>query len=106
MRSIYTGCCAEAIVNRMGEADLCRTTLEEVEVRRTAAIRSSIPGERDCCVLHLQHRACPLMLVSYPTIGEPHGMKPSVCSQIVDVPVRSCGELLMVGDPGTQAPQT
>jgi hypothetical protein len=30
-------------------------------------------------------------------------MKPSVCSQIVDVPVRPCGELLMVGYPGTQA---
>ena len=43
------------------------------------------------------------MLESYPTIGEPHGMKPSVRSQIVDVPVRSCGQLLMVGDPGTQA---
>ena len=30
-------------------------------------------------------------------------MKPSVRSQIVDVPVRSWGQLLMVGDPGTQA---
>ena len=30
-------------------------------------------------------------------------MKPSVRSQVVDVPVRSCDELLMVGDPGTQA---
>ena len=43
------------------------------------------------------------MLESYPTIGEPQGMKPSVRSQIVDVPVRLCGQLLMVGDPGTQA---
>ena len=30
-------------------------------------------------------------------------MKPSVRSQIVDVPVRSRGQLLMVGDPDTQA---
>ena len=30
-------------------------------------------------------------------------MKPGVRSQVVDVPVRSCGQLLMVGDPGTQA---
>jgi len=30
-------------------------------------------------------------------------MKPSVRSQMVDVPVRSCGQLLMVGEPGTQA---
>ena len=90
-------------MNRMGEADLCRKILEEVKVRRAAAIRGSIPGDRDCCVLHLQHRACPLVLVSSPIVGEPHGMKPSVRSQIVDVPVRSCGQLLMVGDPGTQA---
>jgi hypothetical protein len=32
-------------------------------------------------------------------------MKPGVWSQIVDVPVRSCGQLLMVGDPGTETPR-
>jgi hypothetical protein len=37
-----------------------------------------------------------------PIVIEPQGMKPGVRSQIVDVPVRSCGQLLMVGDPGTQ----
>ena len=31
-------------------------------------------------------------------------MKPGVRSQVVDVPVRSCGQLLMVGDPGTETP--
>jgi hypothetical protein len=30
-------------------------------------------------------------------------MKPAVRSQIIDVPVRSCRQLLMMGDPGTQA---
>jgi hypothetical protein len=30
-------------------------------------------------------------------------MKPGVRPQIVDVPVMSCGQLLMVGEPGTQA---
>ena len=90
-------------MNRMGEADLGRTALEEVKVGVASAIRGPETRRRDRCLLHLLHHACPLVLASFPIVPEPNGMKPGVRSQIVDVPVRSCGQLLVVGDPGPQA---
>jgi hypothetical protein len=44
-----------------------------------------------------------LVLTSSLTIAKPNTLNLGVRSQVVDVPVRPGGPLLMVGNPGTQA---
>src|ERR1035437_2053911 len=75
-------------------------------MRPTIAVGGSELEERSPRVPHRPHHAGPLVFTSPCIVAKPNTMKPSVRSQIVDVPVGSEGQLMMMGDPGTQATRT
>ncbi len=76
--------------------------LEEAKMRPTIAICGSEPEERNLGATHRAHHAGPLVLTSQRIVAKPNTINQGVSSQIVDVPVRSCGPLLMVGDPSME----
>jgi len=62
--------------------------------------------ERDLGAFHPPHHISPLVLTSLRIVSKPNSLKTGMRPQVVDVPMRSYGLLLVVGDPSTQASWT
>jgi hypothetical protein len=74
---------------------------EEEKVRLAPAIRRAEPRHGNGGASQRAHIASPLMLATNPVVRIPNPVETSMGSQVINVPVRSQRQLLMVRDAGS-----